>query len=129
MVRSIFCIGGCNVPQNKLQYGYNLLPGGVTVLKERILCGLLCAVLLSGLAVPAYAEEEPPVVQVTVDGELAEVEAFLYGGTSYFPLEETILFLYPEAEVSCEEGVYTAKTEAFTVTAAKETFYLVVNGR
>ena len=129
MVRSIFCIGGCNVPQNKLQYGYNLLPKGVTVLKERILCGLLCAVLLSGLAVPAYAEEEPPVVQVTVDGELAEVEAFLYGGTSYFPLEETILFLYPEAEVSCEEGVYTAKTEAFTVTAVKETFYLVVNGR
>ena len=98
-------------------------------MKKRILCGLLCVVLLSGLAVPAYAEEEPPMVQVMVDGELTELKVPLYKGTSYFPLEETILLLYPEAEVSCEEGSYTAKTEAFTVTVAKESFYLVVNER
>lgn len=102
---------------------------GVTTLKRRVLCGLLCTVMLFGLVVPAYAEEEPPVVQVTVDGEPAEVEALLYGGTSYFPLEETILFLYPEAEVSCENGIYTARTEEFTVTVVGESFYLVVNER
>lgn len=128
-MRPIFCIRGCNLIQNKLQYGYNFSSEGVVTLKRKVLGGILCAVMLLGIGTPAYAEETPPVVEVTVDGELVEVEAFLYGGTSYFPLDETVRLFYPQAEIQRERGICTILDESLTMTAQVGGAYLVINGR
>lgn len=92
---------------------------------------LLCLCMIVGLGVPAYAaEEEYAIVTVTLDGEeVTDFSALLRNGTSYLPFEDGVKLFQPQAEVSCEEGLYTAQAEGFCMTARAGDVYLVVNGR
>jgi len=103
-------------------------------MNRRLSAALLALALAGSLAVPAHAEEEKPKkqpkeVQVVLDGELTEVTALLYGGTSYLAFDEVIPMFRPEAEITVEDGLYTAKAEDFTLTARAGDCYLVVNDR
>ena len=81
----------------------------------RLLAG---AALISSLSLSAFAAEEQSTVEVTVNGEgVEETLALMYGWTSYLPMDKGVLLLRPEAEVTVEEGLYTAKAEDFTMTA------------
>lgn len=96
---------------------------------KRVLSLLLSLTLAVGLALPVYGAEEIPTAQAALDGEPMEVTAYLYDGVSYFPLEETVKAFYPDSEISCENGVYTAKGEDFTMTVEKGKRYVEINDR
>ena len=98
---------------------------------KRWISFLLCFCMTVGLGVSAFAAEDGYIdVTVTLDGEeVTAFSAWLQGGTSYLPFEEGVKLFQPEAEVSCEEGLYTAKAEGFYMTARAGDAYLVVNGR
>lgn len=98
-------------------------------MKNRITSLLLAIALTASLILPVYGAENVPTTEATLDGEPMEVEALLYDGVSYFPLEETVKSFYPDTEVRCEDGVYTARSENFTMTVEKGKTYLEINGR
>lgn len=98
-------------------------------MKNRITSLLLAIALSASLILSVHGAEEIPTAEATLDGESMEVEAFLYDGVSYFPLEETLKLLCPDTEVLCKAGVYTAKGESFTMTVEKGKTYLEINGR
>ena len=92
---------------------------------------LLCLCMIVGLSVPAYAAEEGyAIVTITLDGEeITDFSALLRNGTSYLSFEDGVRLFQPQAEVTCEEGLYTAQAEGFCMTARAGDVYLVVNGR
>ena len=102
---------------------------GVVTVMKRMISLLLSLVMLSGVILPVYGAEEIPTAEATLDGEAMDVTAYLYDGVSYFPLEETVKCFFPEAEVSCENGIYTAQGENFTMTVEKGKTYFEINGR
>lgn len=98
-------------------------------MKKRITSVLFAIALIACLILPAHGAEEVPTAEATLDGEPMAVVALLYDGVSYFPLEETVQILYPDAEVFCEAGAYTVKGEAFIMKVEKGKTYLEINGR
>lgn len=99
-------------------------------MKRRMTAFLLSALLAGAMVVPAGAAEvQRPTVAVTVNGEEAELRGTLYGWTSFLPFDEGIRLFCPEAEISEEDGLYTAKGEGFTLTARAGDCYFVINGR
>lgn len=101
---------------------------------KRLLSLILFCSLSLGVVFPAYGAEEVvpeviPTVEAVLDGITMEVRAELYGGTSYFPLEETAKAFYPDCEVTVSEGVFTVKGENFTLTAQGGVKYFEVNDR
>lgn len=106
-------------------------------MKKRISNALLCAVLALGLALPAYAaeetpaagEEQPTIVEVTVNGQSAWYTAELYGGTAYVPFYGGVTSLRPDAVITWEEGLFTASAWDLTMTCRVGNPYIVVNER
>lgn len=97
---------------------------------KRVLSLLLSLTMAMGLALPVYgAEEEIPTTKATLDGEPMDITAYLFDGVSYFPFEETVKAFYPDSQVSCEDGVYVAKGENFTMTVEKGKRYVEINDR
>ena len=97
--------------------------------KRPILALLVCALVLT-MALPAYAEEETPVaVEVTVNGEATWYTAELCGGTSYVPFYGGVTTLRPDAEVTWEDGLFTATAEDFTMTCRIGDPYIAINER
>lgn len=95
------------------------------------LASLLTGMTLVGcLLVSAYAAEELPMVEITLNGEtVSELSACMYGWTSYLPLDKGVSLLWPDVAVTEENGTYTAKAENLTMTAKVGDAYVVVNGR
>lgn len=99
-------------------------------MKKRIFSSLLALALALGLALPAHADEEPPVtVEVTVNGEVAWYIAELYGGTSYVPFYGAVTTLRPDATVIWEDGLFTATAWDFTMTCRIGDPCIVINDR
>ena len=98
---------------------------------KRWISFLLCLCMMVSLGAPALAAEEGyTTVAVVLDGEeVTDFSALLQNGTSYLPFEEGVKLFQPEAEVSCEEGLYTAQVEGFYMSARAGDAYIVVNGR
>ncbi|MDE6107899.1 MAG: cell wall hydrolase [Oscillospiraceae bacterium] len=96
---------------------------------KRVRCLFLSLALMMGLILTANGAESIPTAAATLDGEPMDVTAYLYDGTSYFPLEETVKAFYPGTEVFCQDGVYTATGENFTMTVEKGKTYLEINDR
>lgn len=102
---------------------------GVVITMKRILGLLLSLMLMMGLILPVYGAESIPTAEAALDGEPMNVTAYLYDGVSYFPFEETVTAFYPESEISCQDGVYTATGEDFVLTVVKGKNYLEINDR
>ena len=98
-------------------------------MKKRILSLLLTLGLVLGLSLPTYATEEPDLAEVTVNGEPVYYTAEVYNGTSYIPFYGGVQTLRPDAEITWEEGIFTASAWDFTMTVKVGDPYLVVNGR
>ena len=98
---------------------------------KKLLAGLLAAMTLIGsMSGSAFATDEVPTVEVTLNGETVEdITACMYGWTSYLPVDKGVLMLRPDAEVAEENGLYTAKAEDFTLTARAGEAYIVINDR
>lgn len=101
-------------------------------MRSRIAAVVLALLMAVSLALPVSAEEgkkSPRVVEVTLDGELTEVTGYLVGWTSYLPFSETVTLFRPDAQVSEEDGLYTARAEDFEMTARVGDCYVVINDR
>lgn len=97
---------------------------------RRPITALLACVLALSVAVPTYAEEEQPtVIEVTVNGETAWYTAELLGGTSYVPFYGGVTALRPDATVTWEDGIFTASAWDFTMTCRIGDPCIVINGR
>lgn len=96
---------------------------------KRMLTTLLSLTLMLGLAVPAFAAQEPDSVPVTVNGEEAAYSAEIYDGVSYIPFYHGVMSIRPDAVITWEEGVFTASAWDFTMTVRIGDPYLVINGR
>lgn len=99
-------------------------------MRKKLPRALLCVSLVLALALPARAAgEEPIVVEVTVNGETAWYTAQVYGGTAYLPFYGGVLTLRPDADITWEDGLFTATAWDFTMTARIGDPCIVVNGR
>ena len=98
-------------------------------MKRQILSGMLALSLLACLTVPALAVEEPAGAEVTVNGEPVYYSAEIYDGTAYIPFYGGVQSLRPDAEITWEEGTFTASAWDFTMTVRGGDPYLVINGR
>lgn len=98
-------------------------------MNKRILSSLLALVLTLGLAAPAYAQEEPSVAEVTVNDQTVSYTAEVYDGTAYIPFYSGVQSLRPDAEITWEDGTFTAAAEDFTMTVRVGDPYLIINGR
>lgn len=98
-------------------------------MKKRILPSLLALALTLGLALPAYAEEEPSIAEVTVNDETVYYTAEVYDGTAYIPFYGGVQTLRSDAEITWEDGTFTAAAEDFTMTVRVGDPYLMINGR
>lgn len=98
-------------------------------MKKRIFSSLLALTLTLGLAVPAYAGEEPSTAEVTVNDQAVSYTAEVYDGTAYIPFYGGVQSLRPDAEITWEDGTFTAAAEDLTMTVRVGDPYLVVNGR
>ncbi len=99
-------------------------------MRKRLIPALLACALAMTAALPAYADEEPPVaVEVTVNVELTWYTSVLLGGTSYVPFYRPVTTLRPDAEVTWEDGVFTAAAGDFTMTCRIGDPCIVINDR
>ena len=98
-------------------------------MKRRMLSAILIVALLGALMLPAYAQEGPDIANVTVNGEMADYIAEVYGGTAYIPFYHAVLSLRPDAQVTWENGAFYAQAEDFTMTARVGDAYVVINDR
>lgn len=98
-------------------------------MKKPVIHILLALALLLGLAIPAYAAEAPAIAEVKVNNETACFTAEIYGGTSYIPFYGGVQLLRPDAEITWENGAFTATAWDFTMSVRVGDPYLVINGR
>ena len=98
-------------------------------MRKRVCSGLLALFTLLTLALPAMAAEEPSTAEVTVNGEAVYYTAEVYDGTAYIPFYGGVQTLRPDAEITWEDGVFTASAEDFTMTASIGDHYIVINDR
>ena len=98
-------------------------------MKKHILSSLLALSLTLGLSVPALAAGEPSVAEVTVNGEAVYYTAEVYDGTAYIPFYGGVQTLRPDAEITWEDGTFTASAWDLTMTVKVGDPYLIVNGR
>ena len=99
-------------------------------MKKRWLLALTVLTLTLGLSVSAHAaEEEPSLVEVTVNGEAVCYTAEVYDGTAYIPFYGGVQSLRPDAEITWEDGIFTASAWDLTMTVRVGDPYLVVNDR
>lgn len=98
-------------------------------MKKRILSMLMMLSLALGSTAPAFAGEEFSTAGVTVNGEPVYYTAEIHEGTAYVPFYGAVQTLRPDAEITWEDGVFTASGEDFTMTVRIGDPCLVINGR
>lgn len=99
-------------------------------MRKRLIPMLLACALALTAAFPACAEEEQPAaVEVTVNGETSWYTAELCGGISYVPFYGGVTTLRSDAEVTWEDGLFTASAWDFTMTCRIGDPCIVINGR
>lgn len=98
-------------------------------MKKRICSVLLALTLTLGISGPAFAVEEPSAAEVTVNGEAVYYTAEVHDGTAYIPFYGGVQTLRPDAEITWEDGIFTASAWDFTMTVKVGDPYLVINGR
>ena len=99
-------------------------------MKRRICSGVVAALTILTLTIPAFAAgEEPTVAPVTVNGQEVYYSAEIHSGTAYIPFYGGVQTLRPDAEITWEDGVFTASAEDFTMTASIGDHYIVINDR
>lgn len=99
-------------------------------MRKRICPALLALITVLTLAFPVFAEEgEPAIAPVTVNGEEVYYSAEIYDGVSYIPFYGGVQTLRPDAEITWEDGVFTASAQDFTMTASIGDRYIVINDR
>lgn len=98
-------------------------------MKKQTLSFLLTLAMVLGLSAPAFAAGEPSVAEVTVNGEAVYYTAEVYDGTAYIPFYGGVQTLRPDAEITWEDGIFTASAWDLTMTVKVGDPYLIVNGR
>lgn len=98
-------------------------------MKKRVLTFLLAFGLTLGCSYPVFAEEGAFPAEVTVNGEPVYYTAEVYDSTAYVPFYGGVSTLRPDAEITWENGVFTASAWDFTMTVKIGDPYLLINGR